>query len=131
MRCHCNVRFTYALRYMWPIHTHRYETPEDMHLVVEYQTLHRLPDTHALVFGIHKYIDPLSSLVHAPHAADMMVRSWDAKSPQQMEYMIGSDVAKRNEIVDYVRGIAEFGRVLMAEKQRVLAAGSSASHARL
>ena len=62
------------------------ETPADMHLVVEFQCLHRLPETMALVFTIHKYIDPLSALAQTPEAADMMTRSWAAKSEEQMEY---------------------------------------------
>ena len=82
------------------------ETPADMHLVVEFQCLHRLPETMALVFTIHKYIDPLSALAQTPEAADMMTRSWAAKSEEQMEYALGADPEKRAAVVDYVRSAA-------------------------
>ena len=102
------------------------ETPADMHLLSEFQCLHRLPETKALVFTIHKFVDPLSALEQAPEAADMMVpdfshhlnlmslsclsyfshfsqvRSWAEKSTEQMEYTLGTDPEKRRAIVEYL-----------------------------
>ena len=65
-----------------------------------------LPETNALVFTIHKFVDPLSALEQTPEAADMMVRSWEAKSDEQMAYTLGADPEKRRAIIEYVSGIA-------------------------
>ena len=78
-----------------------------MHLVTEFQCLHRLPKTKALVFTIHKYIDPLSELESSPEAADMMARSFAAKSEEQLDYALGTDREKRDAILEYVESIAE------------------------
>lgn len=78
------------------------EGPQDMHVFAEYQCLNRLPRTMALVFSIHKYIDPISALAQTPEAADMMARAWAARGPEQLHYQ-----GVRPDLIEYVRGVAE------------------------
>merc|ERR1719187_296040 len=66
----------------------------DLALRTEYQTIVRLPNSDCVVFVIHSYIDPLTSLVNSPRAADNM-------NDKTLKYR-GMDEDTKVLVIDYL-----------------------------
>ena len=73
----------------------------DLALRTEYQTIVRLPDSDCVVFVIHSYIDPLTSLVNSPRAADMIARATDNMNDKTLKYR-GMDEDTKVLVIDYL-----------------------------
>jgi Haem-dependent oxidative N-demethylase, alpha subunit-like len=65
-------------------------TPEDaggrLYLRVERQTLRRLPDSHAVLFGIRVHVYPLAEVVNAPGRAAALALAVRALPPETVRY---------------------------------------------
>jgi cytochrome b involved in lipid metabolism len=88
---------------------------ENMFVAAEFQCLHRLPRTKALVFTIHKYFSPMVALRSLPRAADMMARSFAEKSEQQLNYTLSADVDMRRKVMIYLAECADVGGKTLSE----------------
>merc|ERR1719187_606933 len=73
----------------------------DLALRTEYQTIVRLPISDCVVFVIHSYIDPLTSLVNSPGAADMIARATNNMNDKTLKYR-GMDEDTKVLVIDYL-----------------------------
>ena len=70
----------------------------------EYQTIFKLPKSKCLVFAIHSYIDPLSTLSESPRAAEMIARATEKMNSDTLNYRGVNERAKET-IVTFLRQI--------------------------
>ena len=70
----------------------------------------RLPETHALVFTIHKYFAPMAALrtsgVEGQRAAAMMLRSLERMPPDKLLYTLGESIEWRTDLFSFLRTTA-------------------------
>jgi hypothetical protein len=71
-------------------------------LTAEFQSLHRLPKTNALVFTLHKYFAPLSALKETPESAAMMLRVLRHSAADKLEYTLGGDEVWRDALLAFL-----------------------------
>ena len=72
----------------------------------EFQSMHRLPKTHALVFTLHKYFCSLRELRQSPEACAMLLRALEATPEDKMEYQLGEDPVWREALLEWLREVS-------------------------
>ena len=77
---------------------------EELAVRTEYQTIFKLPNSKCLVFAIHSYIDPLSTLSESPRAAEMIARATEKMNSDTLNYRGVNERAKET-IVTFLRQI--------------------------
>lgn len=83
-----------------PVGAVTYLAPHDMHLRVELQSISRLPETGLILFTIHTYSDPLSSLSREPRGAAVLRQAVLALDAAKRKYRGMSD--------DWTLDVAEY-----------------------
>ena len=80
--------------------------PESRWLKVEYQTLMRLPRTQSILFTIRTYVEPITELNKAPHAAASLSRSIKTMGQSMRAYkgLVQPEVQER--MIEYLDSIA-------------------------
>ena len=77
---------------------------EELAVRAEYQTVFKLAHSGCLVFAVHSYIDPLTSLAEAPRAAEMVARTTANMDPLTLKYR-GVNSQAREAILAYLSTI--------------------------
>ena len=80
----------------------------------EFQSIHRLPKTHALVFTLHKYFASLAQLEETREgcrAAAMMLRVFDEMSEDKLLYTLGESEEWRANLRFYLASAATAAEV--------------------
>eukprot|EP01047_Picozoa_sp_COSAG01_P033737 COSAG01_NODE_2497_length_7572_cov_3.992908_2_plen_589_part_00 len=73
----------------------------------EFQSMHRLPKTHALVFTLHKYFAPLSGFRQSPEAAAMLLRTLEATPKDKLQYQLGENEQWHRSVMEFLRDVAD------------------------
>ena len=79
---------------------------DEAFLSAEFQSMHRLPKTHALVFTLHKYFTPLSGFRQSPEAAAMLLRTLEATPKDKLQYQLGENEEWHAAILGFLRDAA-------------------------
>jgi hypothetical protein len=76
-------------------------------ITAEFQSIHRLPRTHALVFTLHKYFCPLSALKSSPESAAMMLRVIQQSPADKQVYTLGEDPQWKAALINFLDQMAD------------------------
>ena len=74
----------------------------EMAVRVEYQSILKLPKTDTVVFCLHTYMDPLTSLRKAPRAAEMMARGIRSFNYPTLRYRDINFEGPRRMLLDFL-----------------------------